>query len=448
MTFGNNNSSNSLEGFSENAKRILGNQSNSRVGAAHFIAMQDEYKAQTNPNGFISLGIAENTLCFDVLKDKLMSNENFNQRLTQYSDLGGEINFRRAICSLLQDTISKYRPADTNLLIKTEEIVVSTGATPLLENSFNMFCNKSEICIIPSPFYPAFVYDASMRFSVKVEPSPMEVFDKDGQVIGFKIDLNDFNQIYEQNPGKVKMVLLCNPCNPTGHIMPKEEIIQVVNWCREKKIHLLMDEIYALSVFNHDENTVEFHSIYDILQGDLGEYVHLISGFSKDFCLNGYRAGYVYSQNKLVIKYLSSTSQFYTCSNITQSSITNILTDKPFLNHYIQTNQSRLKDAYDHAARCLKDGGIPFIESSSGLFLMVDLRKCLKNSTFDEEINLWNDIFDEARVVINPGVACKCKEPGFYRFIFSLNKDVVAKGVERLSKFYQSHSSNNNDRKD
>ncbi|KAN0044921.1 hypothetical protein ACTA71_006447 [Dictyostelium dimigraforme] len=448
-----------FEGFSDNAIRLLSApKGNSKLAMAHFMAMSYLYNSKDNPNGYISLGIAENVLSYDVLKEKLDLGMAPPQSITQYSEIGGIPELRELIAEqLLQNQVFKgYRPPNEKFLVKKEQILVSGGVTPLLENVFNLFCNEGEKCIIPSPFYPSFVYDAYQRFGVKVIAAKSEIFnnnnnnnseEEDSEIIDFHLDLNEFESLYNQ--GGVKMVLLCNPNNPTGYIFKPTEIKKLVEWCQKKKIHLISDEIYALSVFNTESTTNQFKSVYEILEGNLGEYVHILNGFSKDFCLNGYRIGYFYSQNETVFQYMISTSAFYSCSNIAQYTAINILKDREYLERYIKTNQSNLKEAYEFASNLLNQYSIPFIKSSSGVFLSLDLRACLKcipdgddhennnQDKFSKEIILWEKIFKN-KVFLNSGKLCYFEKPGFFRLIFTLPKDFVEQGIKRIANVYNS----------
>ncbi|KAN0009860.1 hypothetical protein ACTFIU_007167 [Dictyostelium citrinum] len=485
--------------FSKNAKKILNTPiCNNKMQTAHYTAMENLFCPETNKDGYISLGIAENVLSFDVLKDKLSVDPNFCQRLTQYSDMGGFRDCRESIANLLQNHLFKYKPlSNPELLVNYKQIILANGATPLLENIFNMFCDQDEVALIPSPMFPNFIPFAGQRFGVKIIGVKSEVYsnnnnnnnnnnnendnnnNNNGKIIDFELNLEEFEKQYQLHP--VKLVVLCNPNNPTGYIFSKKQIKQLVDWCREKKVHLLSDEIYALSIFNRNycsgtrednennngnnnnndndnDNEVEkdgannqiptntFSSIYDICKGDMGEYVHLVSSFSKDFGLNGFRAGYFYSQNKDVLRYLISTSNYYSCSNIVQSALINIIEDKKYLCSFIKENQKRLASSYNFAIKTLEHFNIPYLKSSAGLFLTIDLRKCLNklpelkennnnDCPFKKEIQLWELLFDN-RVIVNPGKLCYFSEPGFYRLIFTLPNEFVYNGIERISKVY------------
>eukprot|EP01132_Coremiostelium_polycephalum_P001237 gene1237-1561_t len=418
----------SNKGLSIQATKLLNKPRNPVLGF-HFKALGDLYDPETNPNGCISVAIAENTICFDLLKNKLI-NEDPTIGQAKYSQIGGVPRFRNAIVKLLTTKLFK-----TNLeKVSAQNIVVGAGATAMLESLFFTICNPNDIVIIPSPMYSSFPADAGSRVGAKVVPAPCEVYDENqpGKIVSFKLQIETLESIYNENPGKVKCVLLCNPNNPTGHLLSVEEIQSVIDWCREKQIHLISDEIYALSVFNHEK--AQFTSIFDICDGELGDFIHIVNGFSKDFGLNGLRAGYIYSDNRDLLNCVAG-SPFHLCSNMVQSVLSNLIEDTEFLDYFIKENQKRLKDTYDFTVKELSKYNIPYIESYSGLFLVIDLRKYLKENTIEEETNLAITLFEKERIVLGPGSYYFFREFGYFRIVFSQDIRSVGEFLKRLGNF-------------
>jgi len=127
----------------------------------------------------------------------------------------------------------------------------------------------------------------------------------------------------------VRALIVTNPHNPLGVVYSEEELLIALQWCREKKIHLISDEIYALSLFSPNGTTTitttattnstttsttttrsRFISMAALAQGDLGPLVHVLWGFSKDFGVSGFRCGVLYTQNPWLVKALDSISYF------------------------------------------------------------------------------------------------------------------------------------------
>jgi 1-aminocyclopropane-1-carboxylate synthase len=94
-----------------------------------------------------------------------------------------------------------------------------------------------------------------------------------------------------------RVLILCNPNNPLGFCYPRETLIAYLQFAERHDLHLLSDEIYALSVFDNPAvpDPVPFISILAIdAQREAGcdpARVHMLYGMSKDFCANGLRGG-------------------------------------------------------------------------------------------------------------------------------------------------------------
>ncbi|EFA75542.1 1-aminocyclopropane-1-carboxylate synthase [Heterostelium album PN500] len=405
--------------------------SNPKLDMAIMTAVRDMYDQASNPNGYIFCSIAENKLCYDLLKPKLEHDPNLSQLLANYSMFGGMACFKKSITTMLENYVFKCAAGE----VSPNHLLVGAGTTCLLEALFFGLFEPEDYVMIPSPMYQAFVTDARVRARVKVLPVSMTSIDSANGDISFRLSVAEFEKVYAHavaTGAKVKGVLLCSPNNPTGTIFGHEELLSIVDFCKEKQIHLISDEIYSLSMFSDKP----FTSIYQVLAGALGDSVHIVSGFSKDFCVNGYRAGYVYTQNAKLMHYLMKSSVFFSCSNPVQSTLKNILTDQPYLKNYIETNQSRLKQHYELTTKLLDENNIPYLKSESGMYLMLDLRRVMKDITFESEIKVWEEIFDNAKVLINPGKTCMFDQPGFYRFIFTQPEPVLRLAIERIAKVY------------
>eukprot|EP01133_Synstelium_polycarpum_P004226 gene4226-4928_t len=389
------------------------------------IVGSDPFNATNNPNGYVRLSVAENTISFDLLKEKLEQVGNLNVSVTQYGSIAG---VREGIIQMLENHVFKH-PSN----LKPSNIIVAGGATALIEAAIFSLCNENDWIIVPSPLFTGFVGDAGIRPRVKIVPASMTKYGEDG-VARFVLSTGPLEEVYQlaqQQGANVKAVIICSPNNPTGTVYTREEIRAVADWTRSKGIHLLSDEIYALTTFSDKP----FVSIYEALDGDIGEDVHVVTGFSKEFTINGYHIGYFYSQNTRLLSYMRSTESFFPTSKPIEMTVSNIINDKPFLSNFISTNLGRLKDHYNLATSLLRQYGIPYTEGDSGLFIWLDLRKCLRENNFKDEMRVWEMIFTEAKVSISPGQFSLNEAPGFFRIIFSNPSIGIA--IERIGRVYR-----------
>jgi len=118
----------------------------------------------------------------------------------------------------------------------------------------------------------------------------------------------------------VKALLLCSPNNPLGFMFTREELENIVSWTRQNGLQLIVDEIYGLSVFSKSSKLVSIGSVLD----ELGDDVHFVWSFSKDFCMSGLRAGVIYTENRMARTALRFLPYFCGVSGDTQFALTQV----------------------------------------------------------------------------------------------------------------------------
>ena len=115
-----------------------------------------------------------------------------------------------------------------------------------------------------------------------------------------------------------RVLLLCNPVNPTGIIYSEETLNMCIDFAESKKMHIICDEIYGNSIFPDEKLTSIaklMHKRNPNTKRYMGDYVHVIAGFSKDFCVSGMRCGTLFTHNKDIIYAVESIGLFGAVSN-------------------------------------------------------------------------------------------------------------------------------------
>ena len=89
----------------------------------------------------------------------------------------------------------------------------------------------------------------------------------------------------------------------------------MLKFASKHTLHIISDEVYGLSTYSHilDEkhgdpfiSLLTLDSVDELIDPSL---VHIIYGFSKDFCLNGFRVGFIIDQhNELLRQYLKTSA--------------------------------------------------------------------------------------------------------------------------------------------
>ncbi|XP_076913651.1 1-aminocyclopropane-1-carboxylate synthase-like [Bidens hawaiensis] len=377
------------------------------------------FHLQHNPEGVIQMGLAENQLSFDLIEEWVKRNPNASICTPQgaldfketaiFQDYHGLPEFRTAIANFMSQVRGNRVKFDPN------RIVMSGGATGAHETLAFCLANPGEAFLVPTPYYPAFDRDLRWRTGVELLPVVCESSNS------FKITKEALETAYEKATIakiKVKGLLITNPSNPLGTFLNGETLKDIVNFINEKNIHLVCDEIYAGTVTNGDE----FVSIAEVMKEVPNckyDLIHLVYSLSKDMGFPGFRVGIVYSYNNNVVNIARKMSSFGLVSTQTQRMLASMLSDTKFIENFLSESRVRLAHRHDMFTRGLAQVGIGCLESKAGLFFWMDLRKFLKQPTFESEMTFWRIIINEIKLNISPGQSFHCSEPGWFRVCFA-----------------------------
>ncbi len=180
--------------------------------------------------------------------------------------------------SELRELIGEKLKEDLNVEYKSDEIIVSNGGKQVIFNALQSTINQGDEVIIVSPYwvsYPEIVKLCGGK--------PKVLYSK--RTEDFSINAKELEKLITS---KTKWLILNSPNNPTGvvySIKNLEEIIQVLN--KHPNVWILMDDIYEkLNFFSHKNiNLVN-------IDENFKRRSLLVNGFSKGYCMTGWRLGY------------------------------------------------------------------------------------------------------------------------------------------------------------
>ena len=121
----------------------------------------------------------------------------------------------------LKDTIIKKFQNENNILYKTLEIVVSTGAKQSLANVILSLINPGDEVILPSPYWVSYAEQVKLAGGVPIKISTTIESN-------FKITPHQLKKAISK---KSKMIIYSSPCNPSGSVYSKEELTALSEIC-------------------------------------------------------------------------------------------------------------------------------------------------------------------------------------------------------------------------
>ncbi|ELT96143.1 hypothetical protein CAPTEDRAFT_208240 [Capitella teleta] len=390
------------------------------------VVLLDMYDEHSNPEtGFINFGIAENCLCEEIICKKVQGSLAFNPGTQYYYAYGGKLNFRNALSDFLSERLAKGKPLDP------EKIVVTSGVGAAIDLIAHMFADSGDCFLTLTPFYSAIEMDVGLRSGVKVYHIHRPDHDTN-TLKAFSFDEELLERGYQEALDKghnVKGIFVINPGNPTGKLLNRDELVIASKFAQRHDIHVIFDEIYALSVFGDDAEFTSALSIPELLNNDKS---HVLWGFSKDFGISGVRCGVVYTNSAEYLEGTSKLTYFGGVPSVIQDALARVISDKDWLdNVYFPTNYRRLKESHSYMEKRLTSLGITCHAAKSGFFIYANLSKYMKEQTEAEEMKLYNEL-KAAKLYMIPGSALRGRDYGWFRITFTSQKNTVELGLQRL----------------
>ncbi|MBE7483990.1 MAG: aminotransferase class I/II-fold pyridoxal phosphate-dependent enzyme [Polyangiaceae bacterium] len=401
--------------LSQRGRRLVESPPAAEYLQAHFARSAAPFDPELRPDGYVPLCVAENKLVTDLLAPKLGAARDVPARVLGYDAMIGSLDFRERLAAFMGQRF-------LGRSVRAEQLAVLSGAGSVLELLFHVIADPGDGVLVPTPSYAGFWPDLETRDELRVVPVHTQSSE------GFRLTPERLDAACAAAGRPVRALLFTSPDNPMGRVYDASELEAVLVWAERAGVHLVVDEIYALSVFG----ARPFVSAAS-LRPALGQRLHIVWAFSKDFAASGLRTGVMVSENAEVLRAVDGLAYWACSSGLTQLALGELISDRAWLETYLTTMRARLGEAYRRVAGALDEQGIEHLPSGAGFFLLVDLRRFLAAPTWDAEAALWRRLLDTANVNLTPGAACRVGEPGFMRLCFAgVPTDAAVHAVQRI----------------
>jgi 1-aminocyclopropane-1-carboxylate synthase len=207
-------------------------------------------------------------------------------------------------------------------------------------------------------------------------------------------------------------------------------------------LHIISDEIYALSVFPNPRaksTPVPFTSILSIPTSTIIDpnLVHVTYGLSKDFASAGLKIGALITRNEALKKAVHAVLRFHGSSGPSVAIATTMLEDREWCRAFIELSRERIGAAYAFVTSRLDSMGIEYFEGgNAGFFVWVDLSPWLppeeRGSGFERECMLAEKMVGGG-VFLHPGEEHGVRA-GWFRVVYTMKERVVEEGMRRLGR--------------
>jgi aspartate aminotransferase len=213
---------------------------------------------------------------FDVhplVKDKLITA--LNQNKTHYIPNNGIPELREALALKLQN--------ENKLNIKTAHVSVTNGAMHALYVIYQCLIDEGDEVIVPDPMWTEAVENARLAGAKTIG---VELLPENGYIYRA-------SDIEAKLTSKTKVIFLNTPHNPTGAIIPRDELLKIAALAVKNNLWIVSDEAYEHVIYDGGTHTSIGSLIPDY------EKVISVYSYSKSYAMSGLRLGYFACREQL-----------------------------------------------------------------------------------------------------------------------------------------------------
>jgi aspartate/methionine/tyrosine aminotransferase len=297
--------------------------------------------------------------------------------------------------------------------VAQERVILTCGASPALLLGLAAAFNPGDVIAMARPGYVAYRNTARA-----LHLRPLEI--PCGANVRFQLTAE---ALAELNPAPAG-VIIASPANPTGSIMPPEDLAAIAKVCAERGIRILSDEIYHGLAFGEPA-----HSMLEFAPDAIA-----VSSFSKYFSMVGWRLGWLLAPADLVERARALVGNlFLTAPSLSQEAALVAMDCAEELQGHVEVYRRNR----DLVLAALPDLGLTAIAPPDGAFYVwADV-----SHLTDDSMAFCKRLLTETGVAIAPGVDFDPVEGGrFIRISYAASTPEIEEGLARLTPWFQAQS--------
>lgn len=317
----------------------------------------------------------------------------------------------------LRQTISKYYVRKEGFDYNPEtEIIVTVGAMEGLYLALLSILNPGDEVIMPAPYY---VNYAQMVRMCHAEPI---IVDRPERT-----DLSfDVSEIEKAITPKTRAIMINTPSNPSGRIIPQDKIEGIALLAKKYDLVVISDEVYKCLIYDNKP----FRSIVAI--DGMRERTILINSLSKEFCMTGYRIGYVLAPEEVIAAMTKLQENVCACAPLPSqhAAIRALDSEEDYSKDMVNIFTRRRNMLFEGLSNIEK---FNVMAPEATFYMMVDVSKTGMNS-----IDFCYALLRGAHVAVVPGVTYGQCCDNYIRIAFTLDEEIIKEGVRRITEFVNS----------
>ncbi|GAB4438454.1 MAG: pyridoxal phosphate-dependent aminotransferase [bacterium] len=308
----------------------------------------------------------------------------------------------------LREAIANYYHERYGVLVSPEQIVVSSGTSPLMTLIFSMLVEKGDEVILTNPCYACY---------------PNFVNFVEGKIKYFNLNPKgdvSYSKINSIITDRTTTLIINSPSNPTGEIIEERELEEIA----KLPLSIISDEIYHGLCYEGKEETLLKYR----------DDAFIINGFSKSFSMTGWRLGYTIIPERFTRLARSLHQNLVICApNFVQWA------GIAALKHYkeiLASVKGIFSERRSFFLKGLKNLGLEVWGNPRGAFyIMVDFRFKKKKS-----LDMAMELLENYDLAVTPGIDFGPKGEGFIRLSYATSKENIERALSKLEKYLKEDS--------
>ncbi len=335
--------------------------------------------------------------------------DSIQQGRTRYTSNSGTLELREEIAAMLQNRYGlTYDPL--------KQVLVTVGVSEGVDLAMRTILDPGDEVVSPDPGYVAYEADVILAGGV---PVPVPTYAR----YNFAVRAAEIAALITP---RTKMILIGNPNNPTGAVVPRVELEGIARLAVEHNLIVAIDEVYSRLVYNTE------HVSIATLPG-MQERTILLDGFSKAYAMTGWRVGYVAGPAHILAAMLKVHQYSIMCAGTAaQEAALEAL-------RHGEPDVQAMHDDYQRRGQMFVEGlnriGLPACEPRGAFYAFPYIGGTgLTDEEFAEKL-----LFEE-KVAVVPGSAFGAAGVGYVRAAYCTAYDQLEEALVRIERFIKKHA--------
>ena len=312
----------------------------------------------------------------------------------------------------LRQEIAKMIEADYGVIYNPKcEALVTVGVSEALDLAMRAILSPGDEVLVPEPCYVSYQACVTLAGGKPVSVSTSRENE-------FRVTVD---QLAAALTPRTKALLIGYPNNPTGAVMPREDLAAIAQFAEKNDLIVISDEIYANLTYDG------VHTCFASLPG-MRDRTILLNGFSKAYAMTGWRIGYALG-NADFIGAMTKIHQFtMLCAPITAqiAAVEALQQGRP--------SRDRMVAEYDKRRRLMVEGfrnmGLDCFEPKGAFYVFPSIQNTgLTSLEFAEKL------LQAEKVALVPGNAFGACGEGYVRCSYAASSKNLTEALDRIARF-------------